>query len=499
MNGMLSEACDEYPVGLTKSELERHAQKCGSDAALRYIKDETGIDVSQYTKDGKPDWGACAKALFERYTGVSTGDVEILTEDGDVNYEGICEIAGTVVASAVCTAVGAGAIAPLCGLAGSVLGKVVYNLASAAADLFKAIFGSDPKIIQPDAHNCVLLAQAYFLGQFNGASWIKNPTVDPRVYSMRYMAMRGLIVTTLGLVDKLQKSWEKLSGSDASIAEAYEMLVSEGFRMPRGVWRAYPQLLTADRNGGWQDGTGPENTRYRYTESMWAFLKTLVPPTERFWWDVYSRRVLEDPARQNDIQYRVNAFAEFEKLTPVFPIGGAEDSFSPEQLQALRSSTQYNSDEASCHWLILCGGSNPMSLAWVTWAGQAVFYPPYHGAGGLWKSTDTPKGHTVLYIKSDIDIDYWCGVVDEAKFNEMLTLWMQTLEAAVPRVLQRARKLKISTRTVSISNYNRQLVRASVIEATSTGKSSGSLLLGSALAVAALGVGYAIVREQRAK
>lgn len=140
-----------------------------------------------------------------------------------------------------------------------------------------------------------------------------------------------------------------------------------------------------------------------------------------------------------------------------------------------------------------------MSLAWVTWAGQAVFYPPYHGAGGLWKSTDTPKGHTVLYIKSDIDIDYWCGVVDEAKFNEMLTLWMQTLEAAVPRVLQRARKLKISTRTVSISNYNRQLVRASVIEATSTGKSSGSLLLGSALAVAALGVGYAIVREQRAK
>lgn len=140
-----------------------------------------------------------------------------------------------------------------------------------------------------------------------------------------------------------------------------------------------------------------------------------------------------------------------------------------------------------------------MSLAWVEWASQAVFYPPYHGLGGLWKPKDSPKGHTVLYIQSDIDIDYWCGVVDETKFSEMVAMWMQTLEAAAARVLQKARRLKLSTRTLAISNYNRQVVQASVREATSPKKDSGSWLLGSALAVAALGIGYATFREQQAK
>jgi len=453
--GQVAGVCDNQPIALTSSELSEYAKNCGTDVAVQYVVEQTGIDPRDCVKDGSPDWIGCSKSAMQAYTGVDPDDLlGLVDEDGNIDWQSAVELAGSIGAVALCTAYGLGAAAAICGKVGGAIAGALAKVGAAAVELFASIFeGQTVTIIQPDAFNCAIEVQRFFAG-------------TARSYTVRVMALRTLGVMTLAMLDKLSHAWPKLYGTGASHADIYKKLVEYGLRVPNGVWGGWKALFCADSDGGWVDGVSPPNTRYRYNESIWSVLKTLSPPVKRFWWDIYSGRIKEDPGRDSDIEYRLNTFFDMEKSTPTFfasygetvgsEIGsvGGLTSFRMHDVRAnitrengwqafmkkakeagLLDARNYNADERSSHWLFLCSGSNPLNLACVKYNNKIV-------AGGVpvpFSQSLECKGHTVMYVAADPGVDYWCleqlGGISNEQFEKVKATWLSTLQSSVQMAL----------------------------------------------------------------
>lgn len=125
-------ACETSPPPdeLTGPALSAYAKECGKEAAISYVVSETGIDPRKYLKGGEPDWTAIGGTVATYELGAPI-DPNVMNPDGTINYDVVAKDAGSIAAVAVCTAYGAGAAAPLCGIVGGAVGEGAYELGKA--------------------------------------------------------------------------------------------------------------------------------------------------------------------------------------------------------------------------------------------------------------------------------------------------------------------------------------------------------------------------------
>jgi len=494
-SGTLQGPCDDtaLPEGLTSEELKDYAKRCGKDAAMAYVKEQTGVDVSAcVSSDGSDvDWTCAAKQGIGAYTGIPVDDLDIFDEDGNIDFEASFRLAGEIAAVAVCTAYGAGAAAPICGAIGGRIGGIVYSIAQEATETFTEIFGGgkEPRIYQPDAFNCSIQAQRAFAGAFDGTPQM-NPGVSLKKYTSRLLTLRSLMVATLDTLDRLERNWPALAGQQATKAEIYEKLTANGLQMPRMLWDKWRYLFAADADGAWFDGTSAPNTRYRVSRSVLAFVNTLMPRRPPLQWDIWVTPGAEtseqntpklttllslltvDQMLANRYRYKLGGATECRapSLSPLDIVAAQQGvvlNASPcpalvteEQYDAFQlAGGNFNSNSPSAHWLIVCGG-DPVGLKAIEWSNVTVYdafqgsiarsYDPETGVrvGGMRAPI---SGHTVLHIASNIDIDYWCLLASDNLFETMKTVWIKSLDASVKRTLAQARaqRSQISGRMIA--------------------------------------------------
>lgn len=132
------------PTALDKHTLSEYAKKCGKKAAAEWVKKETGVEVGECLNENAKDVPECVANNYSI-------TLDIVNEDGSVNWENVAHDAGAVGGIAVCIAMGASAAAlPLCAKLGSIvadltvaLGKAAYEIGSQVLSFF---FGDDEKL-----------------------------------------------------------------------------------------------------------------------------------------------------------------------------------------------------------------------------------------------------------------------------------------------------------------------------------------------------------------
>ncbi len=550
-SGALSGVCDDtnLPSGLTKEELEDYAKRCGRDAAVAYLKEQTGVDVTGcVSTNADVDWECAAKAGISAYTGVSVDSLDIFDENGNIDFEASFELAGEIAAVAICTAYGAGAAAPICGAIGGRIGSVVYDIASGATETFKEVFGlggKERRIFQPDAFNCAIQAQKAFAGAFDGTPQMA-PGLSLGSYTARLFALRSMMLATIGTLDKLERDWPALAGQQTTKQELYKELVANGLQMPRNLWDKWRYLFAADQEGAWFDGTSPANTRYRVSRSVLAFVQTLTPRRPPSPWDISvipgaeSKESYEPKLKdllslssgealvENKYPYLLGGPTECVTPPPelvttpgavadvldasVAAVVGATACVSPltqAQYDAFRKAEGNNFDSGgpNCHWLIICGG-DPVSLRAIEWNNVTVYDSFAEVITGGYNQREQPdalrvggarrdiSGHTVLYIASQIDVDYWCLLATDAQFEAMKTLWVKSLDASVKKTLAKARKQRVmSWGGVFAMKPGIQVKPIAVEPARGKGPGWGAWALAFAGLAGILGGGYALARR----
>lgn len=408
----LGSACDDYPVGLTKSELERYAKECGSEKVCQYVSQQTGMDISGWCKGDLTDWKTVAKGAFTYYTGVNVDDVAgLIDENGDIDFKNGFELGGGIAAAAICTSYGLGLVSPICSKVGSFIGGVIYNIGGKFIDALVSIFGSggEYKAFQPDASWAIKHSYGFFSGKYDNdyGYFAKTKMVD---YTSRVFAIRSLSVATISMIDNISKFWLKSTkekfGKEEFVdtVSVFHRLINNGLLLPR----CWADLFVADTHGGWEWITSPEGTEVVKT-SMWSFLSALQQEKlERFWWDTYSSKQDEDPSRFGDLEYRINTIARLKTCTPnyqfdkinaneydnslypneikskdncsdlpqkfccwygkEFDSGGVENNFT----QLICDDNKDRINNESC-WNVICGGL-PIYLEAVSFNGDNILY-----------------------------------------------------------------------------------------------------------------------------
>lgn len=365
--------------------------------------------------------------------GVDPKLASLVDNDGNIDWESSLKLGGSTAAVAVCSAYGLAAAAPICSKVGSFLGSAVYKLAQSASDIWNSIFGGEHKIIQPDVYNCTIMVQKFFTGGADGPLIIGD---SPSKYAQRMFALRTLAVTTLSMCERVGKVWPELDsrpwhdGGTYGPSGIYLKLVKLGLQVPNGIWGSKHALFSAENEGGWQKGTSPANTEYRYTDSTWALLKTLLPHEPRYWWDFYRDNQYEDPARVADIKIRIDLLNDMEKNTPAFPVGYHGAWMDNAKTDGLLAPRTYNNDESASHWLFSC--SEGKILKCVKHNNKDRLRWPMPGGGYM------PCGvNTVLYVASDPGLDYWCmsDQISDEQFEQVKQIWVSSLESSVQKAL----------------------------------------------------------------
>jgi hypothetical protein len=511
----LGAACDNYPIGLTKSELERYAKECGTEKACQYVSKQTGIDVSGWCKGDLTDWKAVSKNAFTYYTGVNADDaLGLIDSDGNIDFKSGFQLGGSIAAAAVCTAYGLSAVAPICGKLGSYIGGVIYEIGGQIVDAIGGIFSNGGEYIafQPDASWAIKHAYGFFSGryEYDDGYFAKTKMTD---YTSRVFAIRSLSVTTISILDNVSKFWLKASKEKTGkeefipVKDIFERFVKNGLVLPR----CWTDVFKADENGGWEWGDSPNGTEFGWTE-MWPFLAALQterPP--RFWWDIYSSKIDEDPSRYGDLEYRINTISSLKACTPNYPFKSiAADGYdnsqysdeitskdacdNPKMAFCCWKGQEWNSGgiehnhpnlicpeendwfPLSC-WKVICGGQ-PIYLKAVSFNGDNLLYmsdmtciEKGFKSGNKIKSCSEYRllidptlgtvpghvaGHSVVEIKSTTALDFWCYLVSKDHFQSMINLWAETLESATQAILAQMRNTLLG-KTTSISMGSKPL------------------------------------------
>lgn len=507
----LGSACDNYPIGLTKSELERYAKECGSEKTCQYVSQQLGTDITGWCKGDLTDWKTVAKGAFTYYTGVNADDVlGLIDSDGNIDFKSGFKLGGSVAAAAVCTAYGLGFIAPVCGKVGSFIGGIIYDVGGVLVDVVSGIFGvgSDYKPYQPDASWAIKHAYGFFSGQYDydNGYFAKTKMMD---YTSRVFAVRSLSVATISMFDNISKFWLKASKEKTGkeefipVFDIFHRFIKNGLVLPR----CWTDVFVADQNGGWQWGDSPAETEYGYTK-MWPFLAALQEQKpERFWWDIYSHKEDEDPARFSDLEYRINTIDKMRACTPNYPFKsiGADGYITSEYVDEITSDNQCKyPKQAFCCWegkewdsegiehnfgYLICPGNENDNFHESCWSvrcgGQSIYLKAVQlngenlvymsdatcvmesvklgymfGSCSKYRNDINPlsgtvpgnvAGHSVVDIISTTALDFWCYHVSKDHFQSMINLWAESLEFATQAILAQMRDVLLGRTTLSKS------------------------------------------------
>lgn len=231
----ISSAEDEFTSCLISPELingqslRSQAEKCGKEALSKELIDMYGINPTDYiTSDGKPDWEKIASAVISYETGVPT-EVKLFNEKGEFDWKEVAGTAGGVAAAAVCTAYGAGAVAPLCSAVGNVLGKAFYDVGSDFIEMFKSKDAPIKMIYSVDKSIDAVV------------QWYMN---YERQYLANELAIRAIALATISTVEKLRAYETQITGVDPGFDGVYNAMSSLGLKAPNG-W-AYAIGASAD-------------------------------------------------------------------------------------------------------------------------------------------------------------------------------------------------------------------------------------------------------------
>jgi hypothetical protein len=132
-NPAVGEQCKEVPYSLDKFTLEKFADRCGTELAMKWVSSETGVDVSGCAGKG-------AKASADCVANNYGGTIDIIDSDGHVKWHNVVKDAGAVGGILVCSAVGAEVAATVCGKVGSQIAQaietIVVDVGKFVLDLF---------------------------------------------------------------------------------------------------------------------------------------------------------------------------------------------------------------------------------------------------------------------------------------------------------------------------------------------------------------------------
>jgi hypothetical protein len=193
------------PVDLSSSGIEQFAAECGMARAGDWFKSETGKELANYLKGGKPDWTRVASdAGSEVLGGLNVRG--LFHDDGSVDWQAAFGEAGRITATALCTASGAGAAAgPVCGAVGEKIGQVVFGW----------VQGSffDPSIIflPPTIAEAKRVTYRYILDH-------EGPSVQ------RLLAVRSLAIATLTTAGKLTQIWNAALPKKTTFADTLALM-----------------------------------------------------------------------------------------------------------------------------------------------------------------------------------------------------------------------------------------------------------------------------------
>ncbi len=116
------EACKTVPWSLDKFTLEKYAERCGTQLALKWASNELGVDTSGCNSKG----GArgAADCVASNYGAT----LDLVDKDGNINWHAVVQDAGAVGGVIVCSAVGAEIAAATCGKIGAQIAQVIETI-----------------------------------------------------------------------------------------------------------------------------------------------------------------------------------------------------------------------------------------------------------------------------------------------------------------------------------------------------------------------------------
>lgn len=129
------------PTALDSHTLEVYAEQCGKQVALEWVEDQTGVKIGSCYKEDTKDIPECVSQNY----GIT---LNIVNEDGSINWDNVAHDSGAIGGICVCAATGIGGLAaPICGKIGGELADITVALAKAAysigSDILEFFFGSD--------------------------------------------------------------------------------------------------------------------------------------------------------------------------------------------------------------------------------------------------------------------------------------------------------------------------------------------------------------------
>lgn len=210
------------PASTSKQDLEAYALCAGAEAAADWLTDATGIDAHKFLKNGQFDAGGAALAAADYYTGIDVSG--FLNPDGTVRWESIAGDIGGVCGAAVCAAFGAGAVAPLCSFAGTLIGKACYAAAKAFAEGFGDLFASGK------------LPQGSIFPTTPWQATLKYAQAYESTGTVRLFAIRALALASYAPLRRLQKARNAALKISATLDQTEAALVRAGWSPPPG-WR----------------------------------------------------------------------------------------------------------------------------------------------------------------------------------------------------------------------------------------------------------------------
>lgn len=115
------EACQASPYSLDTYTLEKFAERCGTDVALKWASNKLGVDVTGC--NGKGAKGA-AECVANNYGGT----IDLVDSDGHVKWDHVVQDAGAVGGILVCSAIGAEIAATTCGVIGAQIAQAIETI-----------------------------------------------------------------------------------------------------------------------------------------------------------------------------------------------------------------------------------------------------------------------------------------------------------------------------------------------------------------------------------
>jgi len=277
------------PNALTVDSIAAYAKARGETAAAQAIADELEIPVDRLLTGGRLDPRKAAgeaikleTAQLGPYASLAGDVVATFVEGGHPDWKAIVGDVSAVVGASICLATGVLApIAPLCGIVGSLLGPLFYEIGKDIAEGLGLYHEPPPA---PPAFAVPSLSGAYQ----QAGLWFFHQTPQ---YMTRLLALRQITLTVCASAERLRALYAANANENISWLEAYQKLQTFGLTLPNEAFQTmgFEPALDGEQRAGYRAGlyqeVGVEEWYVAHYINRDPVLRETHPFDEPSWWN----------------------------------------------------------------------------------------------------------------------------------------------------------------------------------------------------------------------